>query len=161
MCLPVKPFRVEKEWRHAGLMCCVVLAREARHRCGYVRVPPSHPMHGKTYDDLDVEVHGGVIFAALEPCRDHDDGQGYWFGFDCAHLGDAPYDPDVSIEKLTTREARDLVQIRSAVDTTTENSRNVLQVHLAVNVHYWTVEEVVAETERLAEQLSALVPQAA
>jgi hypothetical protein len=37
MCLPVNPYKIEREWKAFGLSCAVVLAREASHRCGYVR----------------------------------------------------------------------------------------------------------------------------
>lgn len=30
---------------------------------GYVAVPKDHPYFGKDYDDIDVEVHGGLTFA--------------------------------------------------------------------------------------------------
>jgi hypothetical protein len=40
------------------------------------RVPPTHPSHGKHYDDLGVTVHGGLTFGEIEPCSDHEDGQG-------------------------------------------------------------------------------------
>src|SRR5258708_251769 len=93
MCLPVTPFKVEREWTHAGLQWAVVQAQEFSHRCGYVRVPPTHLAFGKNYDDLDVSVHGGLTYGNLEPCAEHEDGQGYWFGFDCAHYDDAMYDP--------------------------------------------------------------------
>ena len=72
MCLPVNPFKVEREWEHAGLKCAVVQAREASHRCAYVRVPPTHPLHGKDYDhaEADLNVHGGITFAQAEPCEE-------------------------------------------------------------------------------------------
>lgn len=67
--------------------------------CGYVGVPPSHPAFGKFYDDVDVEVHGGLTFA--DKCHESDDeGRGichvtepgepdvWWLGFDCAHFMD-------------------------------------------------------------------------
>src|ERR1700758_3054347 len=94
MCLPLKPFKIEREWKHAGLSCTVVIQREHGHRCGYVRVPPGHPFHGKSYEKPNVDVHGGLTFGGLEPCS-HEDGQGYWFGFDCVHVGDAMCNPDV------------------------------------------------------------------
>lgn len=100
MCLPLKPYKIEREWESFGLKCAVVMAREAGHRCGYVRVPPEHPLHGKDYDAPSVEVHGGLTFAELEPCA-HEDGQGWWFGFDCAHSGDASMDPDVDPTTLS------------------------------------------------------------
>jgi len=136
MCLPVTPYKVEREWQYKGLSCAVVLAREAGHRCGYVRVPPGHPFHGKHYDTLDVDVHGGLTFAELETCAAHADGQGYWFGFDCAHYMDVFYNPDAKPEE----------------------ARSTLEIHRKYSIspnhgHYWTLPEVVAETERLAEQL--------
>lgn len=29
---------------------------------GYVAIPPEHPCHGKDYDEIDVDVHGGLTF---------------------------------------------------------------------------------------------------
>lgn len=108
--------RIEKLFHHRGLKC-VILFQELGHRCGYVAVPVGHPLYGLDYgsqifsyrladkyyggygDDfgsvhLDsiIDVHGGLTFASpgkpgmryptlqLKPV--------WWFGFDCAHLGD-------------------------------------------------------------------------
>ena len=140
MCLPIKPFKIEREWEHAGLKCAVVLAREGGHRCGYVRVPPNHPKHGKDYDKdydlLDVSIHGGLTFAEIEPCT-HEDGTGWWFGFDCAHSGDACYDPD----NLPEHEVR----FRAKYPELNRHS---------FDGHYWKQSEVERETEHLAEQLA-------
>jgi hypothetical protein len=143
MCLPVKPFKVESEFKHAGLQCAVVQNTEAGFRCGYVRVPPTHPMFEKGYDDLDVDVHGGLTFAELEPCTEHEDGQGYWFGFDCCHAGDEMYDPSMRPVDCTTEEAKRLLQIHSHYPRRSWE-------------HYWTQEEIESETKRLAEQLAAV-----
>lgn len=83
-----------------GLPCLVVRHPRLGHLCGYVGVPPGHPLHGHPDQDVDVEVHGGLTFAnACQPeereaegiC--HVPGPGepehvHWFGFDCAHAGD-------------------------------------------------------------------------
>lgn len=143
MCLPIKSFKIEREWEHAGLKCAVVQAREAQHRCGYVRVPPTHSLFGKDYDAVDVKAHGGLTFAQLEPCT-HEDGQGWWFGFDCVHFGDAMYDPDAKLEDMTTDEAKYVLTIRDRWPEWRKDE------------HYWAQEEVEAETESLAEQLAAL-----
>jgi hypothetical protein len=142
MCLPVKPYRVEREWEHSGLKCAVVQAREGQHRCGYVRVPPGHALHGKDYGTPDVDVHGGLTFAEAEPCA-HEDGVGWWFGFDCAHAGDATFDPNAKPDELS------------------ESAKKVLKVHRDMDIrfggrheHFWTQTEVEREIERLAEQLS-------
>lgn len=145
MCLPVNPYRVEREWKAFGLSCAVVQGREAGNRCGYVRVPPGHPLYGRDYGDPDVDVHGGLTFADIEPCTEHDDGQGWWFGFDCGHAGDARYDPDADI------------------NTVGSTTRKMMEINLELDVkypmpfgyeHFWTEGEVANETEHLAEQLA-------
>jgi hypothetical protein len=133
MCLPVKPFAIEKEWEFVGLKCAVVLNREHEHRCGYVRVSPNHPEHGKDYNDVDVDVHGGLTFGGIEPCE-HEDGQGFWFGFDCAHCDDMEYEPGFIPDRL-----KDLYEKYSSIH----------------GEHYWTLDEVVVETEKLAQQLAS------
>ena len=45
--------------------------------CGYVELPANHPDVGSDYDDIDVQVHGGLTYAG-----------GRVFGFDCAHWND-------------------------------------------------------------------------
>lgn len=62
--------------------------------CGYVGVPPSHPLYGKGYEELDLTVHGGLTYAsacALHICHTPKPGEPdnvWWFGFDCGHGGD-------------------------------------------------------------------------
>jgi hypothetical protein len=65
-------------------------------RCGYIRVPAGHPWHGKDELDIDANVHGGLTFSAADMhCgREGAAEDGFWFGFDCAHYGDAP-DPAI------------------------------------------------------------------
>ena len=143
MCLPnaKNVYKVEREWSHAGLLCAVVQRRKGSNRCGYVRVPPNHPHYKKAYSDVDVDVHGGLTFANIEPCVEHEDGIGWWFGFDCAHSGDASYDPENPPQH----------QI-DFIKKYPEFARSGLYEH------FWSHEEVVAETERLAEHLAAAQP---
>lgn len=75
--------KIEKQWTTAAGYEAEVLAMPMGHRCGYVTVPDGHPCAGKDYDELDVEVHGGLTF-----------GNGAKFGFDCAHFYDAK-DPEL------------------------------------------------------------------
>jgi hypothetical protein len=63
-------------------------------RCGYVRIPPNHPWHGKGWEDLDCEVHGGITFASPDSEDDS-----WWIGFDCAHFNDAA-DPSLPRNSL-------------------------------------------------------------
>jgi len=149
MCLPHTPYKIEREWIHAGLRCAVTQAREAEHRCGYVRVPPGHPLYGAEYgaDSVDsLRAHGGVNFSGIEPCTEHEDGQGWWFGFDCGHAWDAKFDPNVDPETLPPY------------------AREVYDIYARCNMlhdgHYWTEVEVVAECDRLADQLVAVAQEA-
>lgn len=148
MCLPLKPFRIEREWEHAGL----VQAREAFHRCGYVRVPPRHPLHGKDCDhaDVQVNVHGGLTFAQMEPCA-HEDGTGWWFGFDCCHAGDAMYDPYPDLATLSA-EAKAVLASMNRIHR--EVSLQVYGKLTSRHEHFWTQFEVERECEDLAEQLA-------
>ena len=73
---------IEKEGVYKGFKY-MILGYDMGHRCGYVRIPKSHNLYLKDYDDLDFEVHGGLTFAGT-PCFK----RGFWIGFDCAHLCD-------------------------------------------------------------------------
>ena len=57
--------------------------------CGYLGVPKSHPWFGKDYNDLDVEVHGGLTYANGAPDFPYATGlEIWWVGFDCGHFMD-------------------------------------------------------------------------
>ena len=103
------------QWPDAetGLPCLAVRHQHSGHWCGYVGVSESHPLHGKNYsdDDLNLDVHGGLTFSDIcQPVDDESRGichvpdanepdHVWWFGFDCAHLGDAtPLDAKYALE---------------------------------------------------------------
>src|ERR1700683_1388455 len=90
----------KKQWLDAdtGLPWLIVRHPRLGHLCGYVGVPPSHPLHGKSWDDAgDFAVHYGLTFS--DKCQPHDnesmgichpveageEGNIWWFGFDAAH----------------------------------------------------------------------------
>lgn len=52
------------------------------HLCGYVKIPNNHVTYCKHYDDINVDVHGGLTYRKMENEKD------YWIGFDCAHSRD-------------------------------------------------------------------------
>src|SRR5690348_12180532 len=93
MCLSIavhEPERVTGKGEHMGYEWNVVHNTNG-YRCGYVRVPPGHPWHGKDDSEVDADVHGGLTFArADEPCDKGGPDQDWWLGFDCQHAGDAP-----------------------------------------------------------------------
>lgn len=131
----------KRQWRDeaTGLPCLIVRAgRDLGHLCGYVGVPAGHPAHGKDYDHLDVEVHGGLTFASacshgaedraichkVEPGEPDDV---WWLGFDCAHIGDV------------------------------SPAMGRYQKHRNWDESYKDFDFVVREVQRLAEQLSKMV----
>jgi hypothetical protein len=102
-----EPDKVQWVDEATGFDCLAVRHPRSGHWCGYVGLPPEHACHGVDYDRVDVvgeeygpDVHGGLTFS--DHCQEGDDeSRGichvpldgrpdtvWWFGFDCAHLGD-------------------------------------------------------------------------
>ena len=96
-----EPDKLQWQDEATGLPCLIVRnTRVTGALCGYVGLAEGHPDFGKGYDDVPVEVHGGLTFA--EFCRDSDDeAEGichrpapgepdhvWWLGFDCSHASD-------------------------------------------------------------------------
>jgi len=52
-----------QEFEHAGLKCLILRHPELKQLNGYVALPKGHPCYGKGYDNIDVEVHGGLTFS--------------------------------------------------------------------------------------------------
>lgn len=87
----------KEQWQDAATgLACLVKRNCLGALCGYVGVPEGHPWHGKGYDDVDPEVHGGLTYAGA--CQDGPDGSTichvpgpgepehlWWLGFDCNH----------------------------------------------------------------------------
>ena len=62
---------------------------------GYVLIPKDNHFHGEHYDDIDVDVHGGLTFSGLVDTKMVEDwglekeDEGKWcVGFDTAHYSD-------------------------------------------------------------------------
>lgn len=70
------------------------------HLCGYVCIPKNHPWHGKRYEDIICDCHGGLSYAEQKESGE------FWIGFDCAHSGDAI--PSVELGKKTRPELIEL-----------------------------------------------------
>jgi len=126
-------------WKHAGLTCMAHRIYHCGAWCGYVGLPPSHPLHGMDYDSLpELDAHGGINYSNTCQPHDKDTGRGichtpepgepddvWWLGFDCARCGDV---------------ATDYASLLPYAGAT-----------------YKSLQFVRNETERLADQLAALV----
>ncbi len=115
--LPKGPWTEEpdRELFKAHGFQCLINRNAMGAWCGYVGVPPGHPWHGKSYDDVEASVHGGLTYA--NECAGHichvpepeekcfqikvfgmilfrvvyytkGEEHLYWLGFDCSHAGD-------------------------------------------------------------------------
>ena len=83
-----------------GLPCLAVRHPRYGHWCGYVGLPPGHPMYGNDCNDINFEIHGGLTFSgACSPGGDETKGichmpepgdpdDVWWLGFDCSHAWD-------------------------------------------------------------------------
>lgn len=131
------------EFRHCGLPCILVRG-PVGNWCGYVGVTNSHPAYRIGYDDVVVEVHGGLTYS--EACngaichvpRPDESDDVWWLGFDCAHSGD--YSPTMGSYRTQTPPY--------------DHARALLADSWRVD-QYRTLEYTRAQTERLAEQLAA------
>lgn len=85
---------VEKDWTTKAGLRAVVVIHPAGHRCGYVGVPQGNPSHGKSYENIDADVHGGLTYSGGGKTYPAESEKLWWFGYDCAHLGDAR-DPEL------------------------------------------------------------------
>lgn len=131
------------EFRAHGLPCLLARHQRFGHWCMYVGVPPGHPWHGKDYDSITVEAHGGLTYSAAcdgDPvdgiCHVPLEGEpehAWWVGVDFAHAWD--FSPGMEARTRTF----------SADRPTSMDER------------YWTQAEVKAECERLAEEAAAAV----
>jgi hypothetical protein len=119
-----------------------VTSNNLGYRCGYVRVPPGHPWHGKDYDSIDAEVHGGLTFAEPdEHCGKGGPDDAWWVGFDAAHAGDAP-DPSLPGADSVMRHGIAPATLDQFAEMYDRGYRDVVR----------STEYMVAQCRRLAEQ---------
>jgi len=79
---------IYKDFMVLGVRCLIMRGPGAL--CAYLGIPLNHTLAYKDYDDVDLDVHGGLTFAGSG-----EDGyrpKGYWwFGWDYAHSNDATF----------------------------------------------------------------------
>lgn len=132
-------------WKAHGLDCMIVRQPHSGHLCGYVGLPPGHPLYGKAYNDSDfptLDVHGGITYS--EKCHGFvchipevgEPDELFWHGFDCMHSGDMS--------------PRDLLMHEMAL----EGKMSSAFLKQEGYESYKDVEYVKAETENLAKQLA-------
>lgn len=87
----------KEDFEYKGYKCHIKRSDVSGGLCGYVAVSKGSIFYDVDYDDIDLNVHGGVTFGGV----DEVDGL-YWIGFDCAHWLD--YSPkSTTVMELTNR----------------------------------------------------------
>lgn len=116
---------IEADWITKAGFRAVVIVTDMGHRCGYVGIPPTHPLYGADYSkpnkhlrapfeeaagkrgilaivcaagdeeratapDIVFNVHGSITYSRGSSNYPVLSENLWWFGFDCAHAGDAP-----------------------------------------------------------------------
>jgi hypothetical protein len=160
----------KKQWTdpETGLPCIALRHVEWGNWCGYVGVPTTHPLHGKSYDEPDLEVHGGLTFAGPyqhDPCpfcvgrlgrvvTTCEDCQGSGFvptsSTGICHVPDAGEPDNVWWFGFDCHHAFDRAP-GFRLDLPAG-----LQLQLFKDAHYRNLAYVEAETTRLAQQLASL-----
>jgi hypothetical protein len=144
-----EPDRVD--FVHAGLACLLLRHFNHGYWCGYVGIPPEHPLYGKLWTETpeirDLDVHMGVNYSAAcegEICHTPAPGmphQVWWLGADFGHAFDRAPGSDANF--------RELLRCRAGDDSIIEQR------------HEWETYRNVAyvrhEIEKLARQLAALM----
>lgn len=144
------------EWRDERVkLPCLVVRNDLGCWCGYSAVSEGHPAFGKTYDEIDaqIEVHGGLTFSDQcheggRICHVAEPGEPdhvWWLGFDTGHCDDywPAYQATMTNLGRPSQEYRAWrAQLRRREPGQTMCPKG-----------YWTLEMIVAETEKLALQL--------
>lgn len=129
--------------------------------CGYVGLPPSHPLHGQDRDAVEVDVHGGLTYS--EECQVEaviiegmsvpavchevppgEDDDFWWFGFDCSHWND--YMPALKGRMMQAAQESNDPKVKE------------LFGHDEWDGEYRTLDYVMSECVHLAKQLSDYEP---
>jgi hypothetical protein len=113
-----EPDRID--WVYKGFSC-MMIRNTLGNWCGYVAVPSDHPSYKKDYDDVYVDVHGGLTYS--DKCQENgvichvpepgmpDDV--WWLGFDCGHSGD--YLPGLTFAYGDENDYKDVEYVRFEV----------------------------------------------
>ncbi len=78
-----------EEFTHKGYKCSIKRNMSGA-LCGYVDLPKDHPWYELGYDDIEIDVHGGLTYAQNNVSEQGE--ESYTIGFDCSHAFDyCPY----------------------------------------------------------------------
>lgn len=129
-------------FEHLGIECILrrVICLEPNgyyfggHICGYCILPLGHPLENKSFEDIDLSVHGGITY--VEKFKNTDQTV---IGFDCGHLG------DLLPSMLKYRKEKSL-------------SENKIPYVGFIKENYKDMDYVMEECKKMAKQISEIKP---
>jgi len=131
--------KVERDFM-VGNLRCLVIGLSGGWRCGYVGIDKGHPWYCVDYNEIDVNVHGGLTYGGTSPIGD--DSQRYYLGFDCTHLGDGF---DMKLINDMAEDSRELSVIKFNAELCAAYGNKV-----------WSTTDVENEVLKLASQIMGI-----
>jgi len=124
---PIEMLPAIESGTEAGLKWCVTLSPLKYFANGYVQLPSNHPFYSTSYEDIPVDVHGGLTYS-----------ENGVVGFDTGHFYDR-----WSEEEISRFGGKYNDELYINTDTKTSSVS-------------WTMEALIDETKHLAVQLAKL-----
>lgn len=143
---------------------CHIARNPVGSLCGYVQIPKDHPWHGRDYDgetdeednrdpnspNAQLDTHHGLTWSENYPggLDEPEDLNGWWFGFDCSHMGDISPQLEALHQKLAAEDPR--------VQKILEDKQASYERFPEMRATYKTIEYVENECANLAKQLNEI-----
>jgi hypothetical protein len=137
----------EETFTYKGYKCLIIRHPEMKHLCGYVGVPEGHKYYKKHYDEVPLEVHGGLTFSDWW----EDENDSLWYlGFDCAHSWDLS--PGMHLPRKELTKSKYWITI-NGVKQEQEYIERDLSKELMEHETYRDIEYVRLQCKRMVNQL--------
>jgi hypothetical protein len=133
----------EETFDYKGYKCLIIRHPEFLHLCGYVGVNKDHKYYKKHYDEVDIDVHGGLSWSDFW----EDQNDGLWYlGFDTGHAWDLS--PGMHSRTPETRKSKYWIDGVEHEYTLRDLSRELME-----NETYRDIDYVRQECKRMVDQL--------
>lgn len=129
------------EWMYKGIKC-LVFRNGFGSLCGFIYVPKDHPWHGKNYEQIAVNVHGGLTYSREMNNQEH------IIGFDCSHWNDLS--PGLADPLIEARKSFNSTQMEE-LDEKLRKLKKFLPLATYKNISF-----VKSECESLVDQMLSI-----
>lgn len=124
--LPIGPWTDEPNvlhWVDSGLDCLIV-RNHSGALCGYVGLPEGHKYFEEHYQNIRIDVHGGITYSSPKCTTDsiEFDKLLYWIGFDCSHSWD--YSPMFDYNFESVEQYKNIEYVKNEINSMIEQLTN-------------------------------------